>query len=122
MKATELLLHYMVTDHGFKSTTRARYYCESFLGNSPLEGKSVLEIGCGEGWLGLYTACEGASSVVGLEPEAAGSRSDVLGGFRRLSEKLGLRQVRASAQAFQQYDPGNDLFDLVLMRFCGQPS
>ena len=98
------------------------YYCESFLGNTPLEGKSVLEIGCGEGWLGLYAACEGALRVVGLEPEADGSRSDVLGDFRRLSEKLGLGQVRASGQVFQRYDPENELFDLVLMKICGQPS
>ncbi len=116
MSLTETLLDSLVKEAGFKSAERARYYCTSVYRDSVLQGKEVLEIGCGLGWLSLYAACEGASRVVGLEPEADGSVGGEVAEFKRMAEKLGLRQIEIRPQTIQDYDPAGRHFDLIVLR------
>jgi hypothetical protein len=40
------------------------FYVRYLFDSVPLQGKAVLEIGGGTGWLSLYALCSGASRVV----------------------------------------------------------
>jgi SAM-dependent methyltransferase len=113
---TDALLRHLVADAGFRSESAAREYCRALLPGIDPKGKRVLEVGCGHGTIGLYAACEGATRVVGLEPEAAGAYGENLVAFRRAVEKLGLTHAEALPLTLQEYDPGAERFDLVLMR------
>lgn len=116
MSQTEALLRYLVADAGFRSESAAREYCRALFPGIDPKGKRVLEIGCGRGTIGLYAACEGAARVVGLEPEAAGAYGENLVAFRRAIETLRLENVQGLPLTLQEYDPGPERFDLVLMR------
>jgi cyclopropane fatty-acyl-phospholipid synthase-like methyltransferase len=115
MNSTDALVKLLVTEAGFRSEERARYYCTSVYRDTPLKDAAVLEIGCGLGWLSLYAACEGARRVVGLEPEADGSSGGEVAEFKRMGAKLGLGQIEVRSETIQQYDPGQQRFDVILI-------
>lgn len=80
------------------------------------KGKTVLEIGAGDGLHSFYAASKGAAKVVSLEPEAEGSTAGVQRRFYRLRSRLGLEDVVGlCAVPFQQYDAGDLKFDIVLL-------
>jgi len=68
---------------------RLRYKMHLHFGSLPVGNRSVLEIGAGEGFLSAFCAARGASRVVALEPEAAGSTNGVRQEFARMSSALG---------------------------------
>ncbi len=81
-----------------------------------LGGKRVLDIGGGRGTQSLFAAFSGAAGVVCLEPEAAGSFGEgTTAGFERAGEVFKVRDVTLVKKTFQDYDPGDQRFDLVLM-------
>jgi SAM-dependent methyltransferase len=47
---------------------RCRFACD-FAAAAGLEGRAVLDIGCGFGWFALYALRDGAVRVVGVEPD-----------------------------------------------------
>lgn len=116
MTKTEILLKHLVEDAGFRDESAAREYCRQLYPGIDPRGKRILEVGCGDGTIGLYGACEGAAHVVGLEPEAAGAYGENLAAFRRTVAKCGLDNAEALPTTLQGYDPGAERFDLVLMR------
>src|SRR5688572_33447053 len=65
---------------------RARFLFDSV----DLQGKRVLDVGCGNGAWAIWTAIHGASHVLGLEPEADGASSGTLATFRKLVNELSL--------------------------------
>jgi SAM-dependent methyltransferase len=79
------------------------------------DGKVVLDVGAGNGWSSLYAACMGATRVVGLEPEAAGSSESAQAQFEHGIARIGLDQVELIPETFQDYDPGDTSFDVVLL-------
>jgi SAM-dependent methyltransferase len=79
-----------------------------------LAGRSVLDIGAGDGEVSFYAACAGASRVVSLEPEAAGSRSRAREGFPGLRERIGADQVELLGQTLQECDPNGERFDVLV--------
>lgn len=84
----------------------------------PLENRSVLEIGAGAGFLSAFCAAKGASRVVSLEPEAAGSTKDVQQEFEKLASNVGLADIvdyrRDSFEQFLESYKGEP-FDYILM-------
>jgi cyclopropane fatty-acyl-phospholipid synthase-like methyltransferase len=88
------------------------HHARQVFGDVELAGKRLLDIGCGSGWESFYASCLGAT-VVGLEPEAAGSASGSRAEFERGVAKLGLNDIRIVPSTLQAYD-GTDLFDVVL--------
>jgi SAM-dependent methyltransferase len=77
-------------------------------------GRSLLDIGAGAGIVSCYAACLGASRVVALEPEAAGSHAGaVRTKFERVQKALGLSQVELRAETLQAFEPAGEKFDLL---------
>ncbi|HEY1358242.1 MAG TPA: class I SAM-dependent methyltransferase [Thermoleophilaceae bacterium] len=92
-----------------------RFYLDYLFRDTSLEGKRVLDIGAGDGIYSLYAAGAGARQVVALEPEAAGSSADVTKKFREAAERMGADNVELSHETFQEYDPGEERFDVVCL-------
>jgi SAM-dependent methyltransferase len=91
------------------------YYLSQLLRGVDFSGKTILEIGAGEGVFSLYMVCSGARKAIALEPEAAGAASGVQLRFSRMREQLSLGDVQMLPIIFQKFDPGKDKFDLVLL-------
>lgn len=94
-------------------------HCLRAFGDISLEGKRVLEIGCGKGLLCIWAAISGASEVVGLEPLEDGSgsfdSSKVYKDFKQMRTAADLSGVEMLPLRIQDYDPAGKKFDVVLM-------
>jgi SAM-dependent methyltransferase len=93
-----------------------RFDCRFLFEGVPLRGKTMLDIGAGNGRYSCYAACAGAQRVVALEPEAAGSRAGVHDRFSSIASALGLENVELVPQRLQDYDARGETFDIVLLR------
>ena len=81
-----------------------------------LEGRTMLDVGCGSGHIGLWAAAQGARRVVGLEPEVEGSSAGMQDSFRRTAREIGLEDsVELVTARLQDYDAGDEPFDVVLL-------
>jgi SAM-dependent methyltransferase len=101
-----------------KLWSKGRYlkvYFDFLLEDVDLAGKTVLDVGAGAGLMSFYAASAGAARVIALEPEAKGSRSGMQDQFRHAAEQLGLNQVELITSTFQEYEPGEQRFDVIVM-------
>jgi SAM-dependent methyltransferase len=92
-----------------------RFHCAYLFEGIDLRDKTMLDVGAGDGRYSFYAACAGATRVVSLEPEVEGSSAGMQESFRRAASLLGLEQVELIPQRFQDYDPGGETFDVVLL-------
>jgi SAM-dependent methyltransferase len=92
-----------------------RYYLEYLFEGVPLTGRRVLDVGAGDGVYSFYAAAAGAERVTALEPEDAGSTAGVTRRFSRLGEALGLSSVELRTETFQDFDPGQDRYDVLFL-------
>lgn len=85
-------------------------------GTDNLQGRSVLEIGCGKGVFCLWAAMHGASRVVGLEPMSDGfyDKNNFRHTFMTLASELGVNGVSMETCTLQQYTAPEASFDYVL--------
>lgn len=90
------------------------FYAARVFEGVPLEGATVLDIGAGDGLYSLYTVGAGAAELVALEPEVAGSSSGMRERFERSAKRLGARSVELRAETFQEFDPRDKRFNVVL--------
>jgi hypothetical protein len=105
-----------VSEEGvYPNRRNLEFYLRFLFDGIPLAGMSVLEVGGGAGTLSFYAGCAGATRVVCLEPEAAGSSTGVARKFRRISERLGLRQVRLEPTLFQSFEPDGETYDVIVL-------
>ena len=77
--------------------------------------KSVLDIGGGAGTFSFYAAVKGARRVVCLEPELSGGRHGSVSKFERVRDKLSLENTTLQNVTFQDFDPGQQKFDIILL-------
>ena len=74
-----------------------------------LNGKSMLEIGGGSGFMSLYAAASGARHVLNIEPDK--SMKDR---FEELVQVLGYNNVIFETTKFQDFQPGEHMYDVIL--------
>jgi len=113
----DLLQRYLEVSSSFGgSASNWRHYFGLLFDRVDLNGKSVLDIGGGIGRASYYAAARGAGRVVCLEPEADGSRPEMLARADQYGRKLGLSDVVTILPAtLQDFPVEEGPFDVVLL-------
>lgn len=92
-----------------------RFYANYLFDGIDFRGKTMLDIGGGDGMLSFYAACAGAAKVICLEPEVAGSSAGTDAAFQRTASFLGQENVQLLPRRLQDYDSGDGSFDILLL-------
>ncbi len=92
-----------------------RFYVKYLFKGIDFTGKTMLDVGAGDGRFSYYAACAGASRVVSLEPEAAGSGTGRVDKFKRLASLVDQPQVEFVPVPLQEYTHEDGLFDVLLL-------
>ncbi len=118
-KLTEKFDRYLKENNIWLSRQRLDYSLRQYFRGLNLEGRSVLEIGAGEGLSCVWCVLHGADKVVALEPEASGSTKGVKQEFDRMANAIGLKgKVEYLPVTFEDYLNKNQSrsFDYILMQ------
>ena len=116
MAPASLELYFSVMGEVGHNPGNLRFEQKTVFDRIPLADRSVLDIGAGAGSTSLYAACAGARRVVSLEPELAGSAGGTRTVFERCRDRLGADQVTLRAETLQEFDAGDERFDVVISR------
>jgi SAM-dependent methyltransferase len=101
---------------GYRNGSRYRTRGEFLFNGVPLREKSVLEVGCGAGAWAIWAALHGAARVIGLEPEADGSRRHIRERLLENIETLGLQtKIVAVDGCLEELAETEAMFDVVVM-------
>jgi len=105
-----------IIQQGLYSTVpRLRFHLNNLFDQVDFTGKRVLDIGGGNGRYCFYAHCRGAKEAICLEPEDDGSRTGVVETFRKLGKILDADNVSVETVTFQEYNPGEKKFDIILL-------
>ncbi len=110
---------YLDENNEWMSLARLDYSMGQLFQDSSVRGKSVLEIGAGDGFACVWCLLKGAEHVVAIEPETDGSTGGVNAAFSRMSEAIGIqRSVTYLPYTLDQYCREHDdrSFDIILMK------
>jgi hypothetical protein len=105
----------MISNGAYPSKENLKFKYDQIFRNIDFTGKNVLEIGGGAGVFCFYASMRGANRVVNLEPEADGSKSGYIDKFRSLKDSLGINNVELIESTFQDYNPLDMKFDIILL-------
>jgi SAM-dependent methyltransferase len=97
---------------GYDVESTARFFAR-FKGRLDVEGKSVLDVGCGRGAACVGAARRGAARVVGVDLDIASQTRELIAGDPELAARIEL--VR-SAGTLEEL--GSETFDVVLSKDC----
>ena len=104
----------LIEENG-RSPGNVRFHSRFLFDGVELRGARFLDVGAGDGTWSLYAAAAGAARVVALEPEGAGSTAGVRDDFAAGVERLGVGQVTLVPTTLQDYEPGDERFDVLLL-------
>lgn len=99
----------------YSSSGRLLSYLGSIFESVEFRGARVLDVGAGDGLCSFYAACMGAEKVVAVEPWAEGSDAAACEKFEKLAGALNLSRVDLCTTTLQDYDPGGEKFDVVIL-------
>ncbi len=108
-------LYFDVVARTGRTPDSVRFYLKYLFRGVDLTGSSMLDVGAGDGLFSFYAACMGATKVVSLEPEAAGSSAGTHENFDLTASLLERKQVHFVPQRLQDYEPGDESFDVLLL-------
>jgi hypothetical protein len=91
-----------------------RFQCDYLFDGVDFGGTAVLDIGAGDGASSFYAACNGASSVVSLEPELAGSSSGMTTRFESARDLIHADNVELRAETLQSFDAEGRSFHVLV--------
>ena len=114
-KQLHRFFEYVVRSGGYTSEARLQFYCEWFFHDVPLEGKRLLDIGCGCGVLATYARLAGAEYCVGIEPEADGSHAGSMRAFRQMINAMAIDNVEVRPEELQSFATEPGAYDIVTM-------
>ncbi len=97
------------------SRNNLMYYLDSLFEGVDFEGKRLLDIGGGYGKYSFYAACCGASEVVCIEPESAGSTAGTAAMFDSIKSVLGVNNIIFKTLTIQEFQPPEKKFDIFLL-------
>lgn len=118
MKRNELFKKYLnvaVREGVFRSKGDLAFYLSYLFQDVFFTGRSMIDIGGGSGLYSFYAAIRGAKHIICLEPEMEGSTKGTLEKFKQLSASLSLNNVSLQPIRFQEFDPGDQTFDIILL-------
>jgi len=99
------------------SFARLDHRARHFLGGTEVEGRDILEVGCGNGAFLIWCWAQGAKRCVGIEPEADGSKSGASNIFENAIQRLGcsheVQLLRSRLEELYTNDVGS--FDVILL-------
>lgn len=99
-----------------KGPRRYRARAQFLFEGIPLDGRRVLDVGCGPGTYALWAAIHDADYVLGIEPESDGSTGGALAQFRSIAGELDVHgTVRCESALLEDLDAPAEPFDVVLM-------
>jgi SAM-dependent methyltransferase len=101
---------------GYRNGARFRFRGNFVFDGVPLSDARVLEVGCGSGAWAIWAALNGASKVVGVEPEAEGSSDHSLERLRQNIQTLGLQtRVETHGCTLQELPSLGEGFDVIVL-------
>lgn len=92
-----------------------QFQMDFFFGGIDFTNKRILDIGGGSGLYSFWAACSGATEVVCIEPEDAGSSPGILQIFQKLNARLKCDNVVLETTTFQNFDPKGKAFDIIVL-------
>jgi 2-polyprenyl-3-methyl-5-hydroxy-6-metoxy-1,4-benzoquinol methylase len=106
----------LIEEKLYSSRKRLAFYLDALFDAIDLEGATMLDIGGGSGVFSFSAAARGASKAVCIEPESEGSTGGPHRQFQRVAARLGWGgRVTLEPKTFQEFDPGLERFDVVLL-------
>lgn len=108
----------LVSEKGYYSSAkRLQFYLENQLFQGvDFNGKTLIDIGGGNGLFGFYAALNGAKKVTVMEPEFDGSSAGMIREFNELKELLGgPENISHTTGVLEDFDRANHSFDFILM-------
>ena len=112
----ELYLDTMIKEGMYSTKGKLRFHLKTLFKGIDFNNKRVLDIGGGWGLLSFYASCRGAKAVLCLEPEAEGSsKRGTIQAFDKLGKILECDNVEIRSETFQEYEPGDSSFDIIIL-------
>ncbi len=118
MKIDEKKFYDIVCENGFYTTPkRLKFFFSNQL--SPgvdFVGKSVIDIGGGNGLFGFFALIRGAREVVIMEPEFEGSTNGMIKQFYELYDLMDRpEEIRLVKETIQEFNVDSHEFDIIFM-------
>jgi len=106
----------MSTNNFYTTSSRLKFYLENQLfPDIDFNGKSIIDIGGGNGLFGFYAALNGAKEVLVMEPEFDGSQNNMISQFNQIKNLLdNPDNIFHTNKVLEDYER-NKTFDYVLM-------
>ncbi|MCA9388538.1 class I SAM-dependent methyltransferase [Candidatus Berkelbacteria bacterium] len=92
-----------------------RHYLNFLYRDIDFKDKKVLDIGGGTAVHSFYARLRGAKSALCLEPELEGSAEIMTSRFNKISQLFPALAVKRQTLTFQDFEPGNEVFDVVII-------
>lgn len=105
----------LLKENLFQNKKSLMYFMENLFHGIELEGKKVLDVGGGTGFLTFFMAIMGARKAICLEPEGHGSSEGVKQKFNKFKKDLNIQNAFFEPSALQDFKNNGEKFDVILL-------